>query len=69
MIFSSVIIRANQNNIHTKLPMEKNLTIFKPTKTTKTELPRKNIIDTLLNYSKSVEVVKNRFGVFVLVNN
>jgi len=49
--------------------MEKNLTIFKPTKTTKTELPRKNIIDTLLNYSKSVEVVKNRFGVFVLVNN
>lgn len=69
MIFSSVIIRANQNNIHTYLPMEKNLTIFKRTKTTKTELPRKNIIDALLNYSKSVEVVKNKFGVFVLVNN
>ncbi len=49
--------------------MEKNLTIFKRTKTTKTELPRKNIIDALLNYSKSVEVVKNKFGVFVLVNN
>jgi hypothetical protein len=49
--------------------MEKNITILKPTKTTKIELPRKYIIDALLNYSKSVEIVKNRFGGFLLVNN
>ena len=49
--------------------MEKNLTILKTTKTTKIELPRKYVIDTLLNYSKSVEIVKNRVGGFLLVNN
>lgn len=50
--------------------MKKNFTLLKKIKTTKSELPRKFIINNLMNYSKSLQTIPNPFGgSFVLSNN
>lgn len=43
-------------------PMEKNNTLLKKIKISKGEFPRKFVIDNLLNYSKSLDVIKTSFG-------
>ena len=52
------------------MPMEKNATIFKKIKTAKPELPRKSVIDNLVNYSRSLQIIRNPFGnSFIFQNN
>ncbi len=50
--------------------MEKNDTILKKIKSVKYELPRKFIIENLINYSRSIDTVYNPYGDnFVLSQN
>jgi len=50
--------------------MENKCTLLKKAKTVKIERPKKSLIDNLLNYSKSIEIITNPFGgVFIVSNN
>jgi hypothetical protein len=52
------------------MPMTKELTLCK--KSSKLNLnhtPRKNIIESLIGYSKSIQLVSTPIGKFVVVNN
>ncbi len=53
--------------------MDKNDTLVKPAKklkTTRLEKPRTSVIENILNYSKSLDVIQSPFvGSFVFVNN
>lgn len=50
--------------------MERNTIILKKIKTAKSEIPRKSIIQNLMNYSRSLQTVQNPFGnSFIFPNN
>lgn len=53
--------------------MDKNITLLKPAKklkTTQLSKPRTSVVDNILNYSKSMDVIKSPLvGSFVFVNN
>ena len=52
------------------MPMENNETLLNRVKSQKTEVPRRSVIKNLINYSKSLEVFKDRYNqVFLFVNN
>ncbi len=49
--------------------MDKKSTLFKRVKKVKIEQPKKSVIDSLLNYSKSLEIITNPFGSSFVVSN
>jgi hypothetical protein len=50
--------------------MDKNLTLLEEKKTVKAERPRRSVIQNILNYSKSLQVVPTTLGVtLMLINN
>jgi len=49
--------------------MDKKCTLLKRIKIVKLEQPQKSLIDNLLNYSKSIEIITNPFGYSVIVSN
>lgn len=49
--------------------MEKSLTLVDEKKSVKRMRPRRSVINSLLNYSKSLEVVPSHLGFAYLVNN
>ena len=50
--------------------MNKDATLLKRIKTVKVEQPHKSVIDNILSYSKSIEIITNPFGgVFIVSNN
>jgi len=50
--------------------MDKKCTLYKRIKTVKVEYPKKSLIDNLLSYSKSIEIIENSFGnPFIVSNN
>jgi len=52
------------------MPMNKEITLCKKSsKLNLNQVPRKAVIETLINYSKSIQVVNASIGQFVVVNN
>jgi hypothetical protein len=49
--------------------MNKNVTNFKEKQTTAISLPRKSVIDKILNYSLAMQLIKSNLGDIVLLNN
>ena len=49
--------------------MDKKCTLLKRIKIVKLEHPPKSVIDNLLNYSKSIEIITNPFGCSFVVSN
>lgn len=49
--------------------MEKSLTLVEEKRSVKKMRPRRSVINALLNYSKSLEVMPSRYGFAFLVNN
>ena len=50
--------------------MDSKCTFFRKIKTVKVEHPKKTVIDNLLHYSKSIEIITNPFGnSFIISNN
>lgn len=49
--------------------MEKSATIFRKNKSVKSSLPRRSIIDNLINYSKSLEVMQRHTDKTFLFSN
>lgn len=50
--------------------MESKCTLLEKIKTVKIERPRKSLIDNLLAYSESIEIISSPFGgVFIVSNN
>lgn len=51
------------------LPMEKPSTLLKSKKIRSGYLPRKSVIQNILDYSKSLAVCESKFGKIVFINN
>jgi lipid-binding SYLF domain-containing protein len=49
--------------------MNKESTLLKRIKTVKVEQPQKSVIDNLLSYSKSIEIITSQFGCSFIVSN
>ncbi len=49
--------------------MEKNITLLKQSNKNLHLKPRKHVIDTILNYSKNMEVFSTKIGCFIVINN
>lgn len=49
--------------------MEKSITLLEKTIKNQSLTPKKQTIDNILNYSKSIDVFSTKIGVVVVVNN
>lgn len=49
--------------------MEKNITLLKQNSKNLSLKPRKHVIDTIMNYSKNIEVLNTKIGCFIVINN
>jgi hypothetical protein len=49
--------------------MEKNATLLKQINKNQHPKPSKHVLDAILNYSKSLDVVTTKIGVFIVNNN